>query len=140
MRLVVTTPRRLVLDTGNVCSVRAEDASGGFGILTGHADLLTVLPPSILSYRDEVDAEHYVGVVGGVLVVRGGGEVLVASPEAMVGDDLDRLEGMIVEYANRASEEEQQVHTDSVRLHIAAIRHIQRYIEAGRVGGPGGAA
>lgn len=138
MRLVVTTPRNLILDIREVRSVRAKDASGGFGILTGHADLLTVLPPSILSYRDEADAEHYVGLVGGVLVVRGGDEVLVASPEAMVGDDLDVLEAMIIEFASRASEEEQQVRTDSSRLHIAAIRHIQSYIEAGRVGGPGG--
>lgn len=138
MRLVVTTPRRLVLDHDGVNSVRAEDASGGFGILSGHADLMTVLPPSILSYRDAGDTEHYVGLVGGVLVVRGGDQVMVASPEAMVGDDLDVLEAMIIEFSSRASDEEQQVRTDSTRLHIAAIRHIQSYIEAGRGGGSGG--
>jgi F-type H+-transporting ATPase subunit epsilon len=138
MRLVVTTPRRLVLDRDGVDAVRAEDASGGFGILSGHADLMTVLPPSILSYRDAEAAEHYVGLVGGVLVVRGGDQVMVASPEAMTGDDLDVLEAMIIEFSSRASEEEQQVRTDSTRLHIAAIRHIQSYIEAGRDGGSGG--
>lgn len=138
MRLVVTTPRRLVLDLVGVDSVRAEDASGGFGILSGHADFITVLPPSILSYRDAEDAEHYVGLVGGVLLVRGGDQVMVASPEAMVGDDLDALEAMIIEFASRALDEEQQIHTDSTRLHIAAIRHIQAYVEAGRVGSPGG--
>ena len=39
MRLLITDPLAVVADRTDVTSLRAEDESGGFGILTGHADL-----------------------------------------------------------------------------------------------------
>ncbi|MDA8230913.1 MAG: F0F1 ATP synthase subunit epsilon [Magnetospirillum sp.] len=132
MKLRVSTPRAVVLEVDGVRSVRAEDASGGFGILSGHADLLTVLVPSVVSYRDGDGRERYVAVRGGVLVVRDGAEVLVATPEALAGEDLAQLERDIAAASRRASEAELQARTDAARMQIAAIRHIQRYIEAGR--------
>ena len=51
MRLLITDPTAVVADHADVASVRAEDESGGFGILTGHADLLTVLTVSVVSWR-----------------------------------------------------------------------------------------
>ena len=51
MRLLITDPTAVVADDADVASLRAEDESGGFGILTGHADLLTVLPVSVVSWR-----------------------------------------------------------------------------------------
>ena len=35
MRLLITTPTAVVIDDPNVVAVRAEDESGGFGILIG---------------------------------------------------------------------------------------------------------
>ena len=52
MRLLITTPTAVVIDDPDVVAVRAEDESGGFGILKGHADLLTALTVSIVSWRD----------------------------------------------------------------------------------------
>ena len=43
MRLIITEPARVIADHDDVVSVRAEDASGSFGILPGHADLITVM-------------------------------------------------------------------------------------------------
>ena len=50
LRLTIATPSALLLDVDNVASLRAEDDSGAFGVLPGHADLLTVLPPSVLRW------------------------------------------------------------------------------------------
>ena len=47
MRLLITDPISIVADHADIAAVRAEDESGSFGILPGHADLLTVLVPSV---------------------------------------------------------------------------------------------
>ena len=82
MRLVVTTPGALVLDVPDVAAVRAEDTSGGFGILPGHTDFLTVLPVSVLTWIDGARAEHNVALRRGVLRVSDGALVSVAAREA----------------------------------------------------------
>ncbi len=51
MRLLITDPTAIIADLTGVASVRAEDESGSFGILAGHADLLTVLTVSVVSWR-----------------------------------------------------------------------------------------
>jgi F-type H+-transporting ATPase subunit epsilon len=51
LHLTVTTPAQILVEAGNVVAVRAEDQSGSFGILPGHADLLTVLVPSVVRWR-----------------------------------------------------------------------------------------
>ena len=43
MKLRITLPTAVVAEFDDVLHVRAEDASGAFGILPRHADLLTVL-------------------------------------------------------------------------------------------------
>ena len=54
LHLTVTTPMEVLVDATGVRSVRAEDASGAFGILPGRADFLTSLPASVLRWRDAV--------------------------------------------------------------------------------------
>lgn len=86
MRLTVTTPLAIVVDAGDAAHLRAEDATGAFGILPGHADFLTALAPSVVSWRDTAGREHHVAVRGGMLRVHGGDTVAVASPEAVPGE------------------------------------------------------
>lgn len=85
MRLTVATPLTITLDADEVVHVRAEDETGAFGILAGHADFLTALTVSVITWRDRDGPEHYVAVRGGMLQVRGGDKVLVATPEAVAG-------------------------------------------------------
>jgi F-type H+-transporting ATPase subunit epsilon len=40
-----------VIDDPDVVAVRAEDESGSFGILSGHADFLTALTVSVVAWR-----------------------------------------------------------------------------------------
>ena len=128
MRLTVTTPLDIVVEADDVVHVRAEDESGAFGILAGHADFLTVLAVSVLSWRDGAGREHHAAVRGGMLEVRDGSTVAVASREAVVSDDLDRLEHEVLAAFRRVVDEERGARTDAQRLYLAAIRQIYRFL------------
>lgn len=128
MRLDITTPYTRVLRTEDAVHVRAEDSSGAFGILQGHADFLTVLAISVLTWRDERGREHYVAVRGGMLSVRDGSSVSVATPEAVAGEDLRRLEADVLTRFQRQLDEERAARTAAQRLHLAAIRQIMRLL------------
>jgi len=128
MMLIVTTPFSAAVEVDGVQHLRAEDASGAFGILPGHADFLTALSVSVIRWRDNRGNEHYVAVRGGVLEVRGGDVIAIATPEAVTGDDLHRLETEALARFRRALAEEQAARTDAQRLYLAALRQIIRYV------------
>ena len=132
MRLVITTPTEAVLDLADVASVRAEDATGSFGILDGHADFLTALAVSVLSWRGRDGHEGHCAVRGGVLTVAGGTRVSIATREAVVADDLERLEREVLARFRRAADEEATARAGSTRLHLAAIKRMLAYLRPGR--------
>jgi F-type H+-transporting ATPase subunit epsilon len=136
MRLEVTTPFATVLRTDEAVHVRAEDATGAFGILPGHADFLTVLEVSVLSWRDSQHRERFVAVRGGMLSVREGRSVSVATPEAVAGEDLRRLEADVLTRFQRQRDEERAAHTADQRLQLAAIRQIMRLLRPERANAP----
>jgi F-type H+-transporting ATPase subunit epsilon len=141
MRLIVTTPLAIVVEADDVAHLRAEDETGAFGILSGHADFLTALTVSVASWRDDRGTERHVAVRGGMLEVRGGNAIAIASPEAVSGDDLHQLESEVLTRFRRQLAEEQAARTDAQRLYLAAIRQIVRFLRAERAPAmPGGPA
>jgi F-type H+-transporting ATPase subunit epsilon len=136
MRLLVTTPTAIVIDVAGVRHVRAEDSTGAFGIQPRHAELLTVLSVSVVSYVDAGGVERYVAVHGGVLRVRGGSVVEVATSEALAGDDLEALQQAVITRYRASAEAEAAARTRATQLHLLAIRSIYRYVR-GELGGDG---
>lgn len=134
MKLTVTTPLAIVVEADNVVHLRAEDESGAFGILRGHADFLTALAISVASWRDEQGAEHHVALRGGMLSVGNGETITIATREAVVDDNLDRLETEVLASFQRRSEEETTARTDAQRLYLAAIRQIYRFLASDHAG------
>lgn len=130
MRLAVVTPDAVVVEADDVRSIRAEDETGSFGIEPGHTSLLTVLIPSVVTWRDAGGTERYVAVRGGVLRVRPrpGGEVQIATSEAMAGDDLDALRAAVLARYEAEAEAEATARSHSARLHGLAIRAIHRLV------------
>ncbi|HEY3445129.1 MAG TPA: F0F1 ATP synthase subunit epsilon [Myxococcales bacterium] len=139
MRLHVSTPLALVLDAPDVRSLRAEDDTGGFGVLPGHADFLTVLSVSVLTWVDAEGHPHHLAVRGGVLAVRGGREVEVATPEAVVGEDLEELERSVLVRFREQARAEEVSRLGAARLQLAAMRQILRYLRPDQHGRPGAA-
>jgi F-type H+-transporting ATPase subunit epsilon len=140
MKLTVATPLAIVVEADNVAHLRAEDETGAFGILPGHADFLTALTISVASWRDDRGTEHHIAVRGGMLEVRGGTTIAIATPEAITGDDLHQLEAEVLAGFRRRFDEEQAARTDAQRLYLAAIRQIVRFLRAERAPALPGAA
>jgi len=138
MRLAVTTPLAIVVDTADVVHLRAEDETGAFGILGRHADFLTALVPSVVSWRDARGGEHHVAVRGGMLQVRGGETIAIATREAVADDDLHRLESEVLVRFRHQLADELAARADANRLYLAAIRQISRFLRPARSpAGPG---
>lgn len=129
MRLTVSTPLAIITDSKDVAHVRAEDATGAFGILPGHADFLTALSLSVVSWRDLKGSEHHVAVRGGMLEVRNGELISIATREAIAGEDLRWLQSEVLATFRRRTDEEKKSRTDAQRLYLAAIRQICRYLK-----------
>jgi len=122
--------------------VRAEDSTGAFGIQSGHTEFVTRLAVSVLTWRNAGGAEHHVAVRGGVLLVRGGRMVEVATREAVVGEDLDELERAVLGRMREAAQAEAKARTRATQLHASVVRYLYRYVRGERttrplpIGGP----
>ena len=134
MKLLITTPTAIIVDESHVSAVRAEDDSGSFGILRGHADLLAALNISIVSWHAADDRIRYCAVRRGVLSVTGGAEVAIATREAIPGDDLDRLEEIVLDEFRKRSEAERASRTENMQLQMKAIRRIVHYLRPDKPG------
>ncbi len=132
MHLVITTPLDLVVDAKDVVSVVAEDASGIFGIMQGHADFLTTLTISVLSWSEKDGTRHHCAVREGVLTVSDGKQVNIATREAIADDLLETLEGTVLARFRGDLDAERAEHAEDTRLRLAAIRQIMRRLHGGR--------
>ena len=128
LHLTVTTPGQILVDSGDVAAVRAEDQRGSFGILPGHADLLTVLVASVLRWRTADGATRFCAVHGGVFTVSAGRNVAVACREGVVGDSLENLEAKVRTVRAEQLEADRKARVEQVRLHALAVRQSLRYL------------
>jgi F-type H+-transporting ATPase subunit epsilon len=137
MRLRIVTPLSVVVDEEGVLGLRAEDASGGFGILPRHADFLTSLALSVVAWRSGDGQSHYCAVRRGVLSVAGGRDVTIATREAVAGDDLANLDQTVLAGFRANIEMERAERAESTRLQLNAIRQIMKHLRPDRHDGAG---
>jgi F-type H+-transporting ATPase subunit epsilon len=136
MRLQITTPLSVVVDEDGILALRAEDATGSFGILPGHADFLTSLVVSIVSWQSGNETRHHCAVRGGVLSIDAGRDIAVATREAVTSDDLVTLDQTILSRFRADIETERTERVESTRLQLNAIRQIVSHLGSGaRAGG-----
>ncbi|MGD1038337.1 MAG: F0F1 ATP synthase subunit epsilon [Roseiarcus sp.] len=136
MRLRIVTPFEIVVDEDRVSALRAEDASGCFGILPRHADFLTSLAISVVSWTGAGGAVRHCAVRGGVFSVTAGRDVAIATREAIPGDDFATLDEVVLERFRADSEIEREQHVESTRLQLIAIRQIMRRLRPEGRGAP----
>ena len=137
MRLHITAPLTVAVDVDGILSLRADDATGSFGILPGHADFLTSLTISVVSWTESDGTRHFCAVRRGVLSVTGGSEIAIATREAVPGNDLATLDETILARFRADTEAERAERADSTRLQLNAIRQIVSHL---RPAGRGGSA
>jgi F-type H+-transporting ATPase subunit epsilon len=128
LHLTVTTPGQILVDSGDVAAVRAEDESGSFGILPGHADLLTALVPSVVRWQTADGSTHFCAVRGGVFTVSAGQNVAVACREGVLSDSLEDLEAKVHAVRTQQTEADRKARVEQVRMHALAVRQLLRYL------------
>lgn len=128
LSLTITTPMEVLVDHAQVRSVRAEDASGSFGLLPGHADFLTVLPASVLRWKEPDGTARFCAVGPGLLTVLGGTEVNVSCRKAILGADLEALEGEVEGLRHAETDADRRARVEQLRLHANAVRQMMRLL------------
>jgi F-type H+-transporting ATPase subunit epsilon len=123
MRLRIITPLSVIVDE-DALAVRAEDDSGSFGILPGHADFLTSLAISVVGWKQSDGSRRFCAVRRGLLSITSGKDVAVATREAIVGDDLATLDSTVLERFRADIDQERSERIESMRLQLDAIRRI----------------
>jgi F-type H+-transporting ATPase subunit epsilon len=136
MRLRIISPLSIVIDAEPVLSLRAEDASGGFGIMPGHADFLTSLTIGVVSWTDGAAKHHHCAVRRGVLRVTAGTQIAITTREAVAGDDLATLDATVIAGYRVEVETERTERTDAIRLQLNAIRRIVGQLDGRHGRGP----
>jgi len=128
MKLLITTPLAVIVDEDGVLALRAEDASGSFGIQPGHADFLTSLAISVVSWKSNNGKRCYCAVRRGVLAVNTGHNIVVATREAVTGDNLSTLDEKVLAQFRSDTEAERMARAGSTRLQLNAIRQIVSHL------------
>lgn len=130
LHLTISTPMDVLVEA-ETPSIRAEDESGGFGLLPGHVDMLTALPASVLRWRDGA-GWRFCALRGGLLTVREGREVSVACREGILGDDLGALAQQVAAFRAKEQSADRDVRVEQMRLHSQAVRQLMQYLRPGR--------
>jgi F-type H+-transporting ATPase subunit epsilon len=142
VRLQVVTPLEIAVDADDVASLRAEDSTGSFGVLPHHADFVTDLALSVVTWKDLAGGEHRIAVRGGVLRVQDGAFVQIATRQAVGGETLEALGEAVLEKLREEAHAEAESRVSVGRMHVGLIRQLERYLQAGHglVPQAGGAA
>jgi F-type H+-transporting ATPase subunit epsilon len=87
----------------DVTSFVAEDASGSFGILPGHAPMMTALSVGLARFRTGNDVWHYLALPGGIL--SGGKGTLTLCTRRYLHDTDFRQMGALLTKLHQSEEE-----------------------------------
>ena len=131
LTLTIATPLEVALSDDAVASLRAEDASGGFGIRPGHADFLTVINAGVLRWRGDAGPWRFCALRGGVLTVTQGRAVDIACRQAVFDDDLATLRARVAETRHAQIDAMRRARMQETRLHARAVRQMMRRLWAG---------
>jgi F-type H+-transporting ATPase subunit epsilon len=134
LRLTITTPASILVNGEAIASLRAEDESGSFGVLPGHANFLTVLTPSVLRWRSIENVSRFCAVEEGVLRVSDGSSINIACRNGVLGDSLAALETRIEAARTDQTDAARNARVEQTRMHAQALRQLLQYLRPSRGG------
>jgi F-type H+-transporting ATPase subunit epsilon len=128
LRLTISTPSVILVADAVIVALRAEDESGSFGILPGHADFLTVLTPSVLHWRAADAIEHFCAAEEGVFRVSEGSKVNIACRNGVLGDSLADLQARIDAARAQRIDTGRKARVEETRQRTQAVRELLHYL------------
>ncbi len=114
----------------NVTSFVGEDASGSFGILAGHARIMTSLVFGLARFRIDKNPWQYLALPGGVLYFRKN-ELSISTRRYLIDDDYERISSALQE---QFVAEETELHAMKKSLHQMEEQLLKRLWETTRKG------
>lgn len=120
MQLKVLLPTGVFL-VDRASKVIAEAGNGSFCLLPNHIDFVATLVPGILSFEAVAGGEVFLAIDRGVLV-KCGKEVLVATRQAIWGEDLESLLQAVEENFQTLDEREKRSRSALAKLEACFVR------------------
>ncbi len=123
----LVSPEKLVF-AGDVQQVDVPGAEGDFGVLEGHAPMVTTLRPGILTVHGAGDAQKIV-VLGGFAEVSAAGLTVLADvAEAMEGIDRAIISDRISGLEQRIAKTEPGSELDMLLSRLDHYREVDRHL------------
>jgi F-type H+-transporting ATPase subunit epsilon len=104
-----------------VAKVVAEAGNGSFCLLPQHVDFVAALVPGLLRVFDAEGKEEFYAVDEGILVKRGG-DVMVATRNAFRIPDLGQARQVVAEKLKTLDDREKSARTAAARLEADLVR------------------
>lgn len=120
MHLILLLPTQVLIDQP-VTKVIAEAENGAFCLLPHHIDFLSALIPGILTFQTLEDEEVFVAVDHGILI-KCGDEVLVSTPNAFRGSQLEGLRQEVEQQFYALDEQARRTRTAIARMETSLAR------------------
>lgn len=114
----------------DVTSFVGEDASGSFGILTGHARMMTSLVFGLARFRIDKNPWQYLALPGGVLYFRNN-ELSISTRRYLIDGNYERISAVLQE---QFVTEETELHAMKKSLHQMEEQLLKRLWETARKG------
>ena len=127
IELEILAPDRVVLRT-RVVSLQAGDASGRFGLKTGHEDFLTVLVPCVVRFHGENGEEGFGAVDGGVLLLEEG-RISIVTRDAVIAERLDQVTDAAAAMLKARKQKEQAARSGFAELETTLVREMRKAVE-----------
>jgi F-type H+-transporting ATPase subunit epsilon len=105
-----------------------EDASGSFGILAGHARLMSSLSVGLARFRDADGAWHYLAQPGALLYFHDN-QLTLSTRHFLLDDDYAAISAALQQ---QLLAEEEQLHTTKASLHRMEEEVLRRMWRLGR--------
>ena len=128
LSLVITTPLAVITKVEGVTSFRASDDSGSFGVMPGHADLLSVLRDCVARWKAGKGVWNYCALHGGVMTVENGDTIRIACREGVLGTDVATLEAEVRRRREAEAQAASRARVGEAKLHARAIRQIMMHL------------
>ncbi len=124
LELEILAPERVILRT-RVAAIQAADATGQFGVRSGHEDMLTILVPCVFQMRMEDGRGAYAAVDGGVFLLESG-RISVATRDAVVADRLEDVADRAAAMLRVRAETEQAARAGFAELEVSLLRELRK--------------